>query len=158
MSSKTKPGEKGFSLILLCIGIAALIESVRMYIKEPTSSSYGALPLFLSIVIVVFMIKIILFENKKTGSESDGLTSKEKLNFAIKFIFTKDILIIFTLLISYCVSLVLGIGFEISTSLFLVIAMSYLMRGQYIKNIIYTSVCMAFILIVFKTIFQVILP
>lgn len=158
MGNKTKPGEKGFSFILLIIGILALIESIKMFVKDPTPSSYGALPLFLSIVIVVFMLKIILIEDKNTGSESDNLPFKEKVKSAISFIFTRDIIMVFLMLLGYCTMLILGLGFEISTTLFLILSMTYLMGGQILKNGIYTAISMGFILIVFKTIFQVILP
>ncbi len=157
-NEKTKPGEIGFSIIILCIGIGALIESIKMFLKDPTPSSFGALPLFLSVVIVFFMLKIILFEDRKTGSESDNLNFKEKVKSAVNHAFTKDILIIFFMLVCYCIMLLLNLGFNISTTIFLFVSMCYLMGGKYVKNIIFTVVIMAFILILFKTIFQVILP
>ena len=156
MSSKSKPGEKGFSIILLIIGVLALIESIRMYIKEPTSSSFGALPLFLSSVIVIFMLKIIFIEERSNGK--DKVSFKDFLVEIKKYAFPKDIVMIFILLVLYCLLLVMGVGFEISSTLFLMVSMTYLMRGQTFKNVIYTGIIMIFILLVFRTIFQVILP
>ena len=158
MSENQKPGEKGFSIILLIIGILALLESIKMFMKEPTSSSFGALPLFLSSVMVIFALKIILFEYRKSGSENKRANFKELFNSTIKYIFPKDIVVVFFLLILYCLFLVFGLGFEISSTIFLIAAMTYLMRGHILKNVIYTGISMAFILVVFKTIFQVILP
>ena len=157
MQEKRKPGEKGFSIMLLIVGILALIESIRMFMKEPTSSSFGALPLFLSSVMVLFMLKIIFFEYRKTGSDKKG-DFKDLFNSTIKYIFPKDIAVVFFLLIGYCLLLVFGLGFEIASTIFLIVAMTYLMRGHVLKNVIYTGLSMAFILVVFKTIFQVILP
>lgn len=158
MTKKRKPGERGFAIILLIVGVLALIESIKMFMKEPTSSSFGALPLFLSSVIVIFMLKIILFEDRENETDNKGSNFKELLDSILTFIFPKDIVVVFLFLIMYCLLLVFGLGFEISSTIFLIVAMTYLMRGQIFKNIIFTGLSMAFILIVFKTIFQVILP
>lgn len=157
-NEKIKPGEMGFSVIILCVGIGALIESVKMFLKDPVPSSYGSLPLFLSAVIVVFMLKVILIEDRKTGSENDNLSFKEKAKAVVNHAFTKDILIVFFMLVCYCIMLLFNLGFNISTTIFLFVSMCYLMGGKYVKNIIFTLIIMAFILILFKTIFQVILP
>lgn len=158
MTKKRKPGERGFAIILLIVGVLALIESIKMFMKEPTSSSFGALPLFLSSVIVIFMLKIILFEDRENETDNKGSNFKELLDSILTFIFPKDIVVVLLFLIMYCLLLVFGLGFEISSTIFLIVAMTYLMRGQIFKNIIFTGLSMAFILIVFKTIFQVILP
>lgn len=158
MSSKIKPGEIVFLFILLGIGAGALIESINMYMDDPTPSSYGAMPLFLSSIIVLFMIKIIFFESNKTVSESENFVLEEKFKIVVKYVFTKDILVVLLMLIGYCLLLVLGIGFELATPIFLFISMSYLMNGKYLQSLIFTVVVMVFILIIFNTIFQVILP
>lgn len=158
MPSKTKPGEKGFSIALLIIGILALIESIRMYMKEPTPSSFGALPLFLSSLIVICMIKIIFFEERSNKANASKISLKELLINIKNYVFPKDIVTIFIFMVVYCLLLVLGIGFEISSTLFLIISMTYLMRGQLLKNLIYTGIIMTLIFLVFSTIFQVILP
>lgn len=154
----TKPGEKGFSLIMLVIGILFLIESIRMFMEEPTSSSYGALPLFLSFSIVILMLKIILVEYRNNGTNKDKVSLIDSIISVKNYAFTKDIVFEFIFMVAYCILLILGLGFEISSSLFLLVSMTYLMRGQLLKNSIYTLITMAFILIVFKTVFQVILP
>jgi quinol-cytochrome oxidoreductase complex cytochrome b subunit len=158
MSENHKPSEKGFSAILLIIGILALIESVKMFKKEPTSSSFGALPLFLSSIVVIFMLKILIFENKKSDQVKKLYNLKDLVDSVVRYILHKDIVMVFLLLIVYCFMLVFGLGFEFSSTIFLITSMTYLMKGQIIKNAIYTGLAMAFILIVFKTIFQVILP
>ncbi|WFA07874.1 tripartite tricarboxylate transporter TctB family protein [Tissierella sp. Yu-01] len=158
MEKKRKPGERGFAIILLIVGILALIESMKMFMKEPTSSSFGALPLFLSSVIVIFMIKIILFEDRSTGTGNKKGNFKELINSTLRYIFPKDIIVVFLFLILYCLLLVFGLGFEMSSTIFLIASMTYLMRGQILRNVIYTGLSMTFILVVFKTIFQVILP
>lgn len=159
MENKLKPGEKGFSIVFLLFGLGALIESIKLFMKDPNSYSFGALPLFLSICIVICMLKIIFIENKRTQSkESNGLSFGQKVQEAFKYIFSKDIIVVLVLMIAYCIALYIGLGFEISTTAFLYISMCYLMGGQYLKNIPYTVLSMVFILVVFKAIFRIILP
>ncbi len=153
-----KPGEKGFSIIILVIGILFLIESIRMFMEEPTSSSYGALPLFLSVSIVILMLKIILVEYRNKGTNKEKVSLMDSITSVKNYVFTKDIVFQFIFVAAYCILLILGLGFEISSSLFLLVSMTYLMRGQLLKNSAYTLITMFFILIVFKTVFQVILP
>lgn len=118
MSENHKPGEKGFSAILLIIGILALIESVKMFKKEPTSSSFGALPLFLSSIVVIFMLKILIFENKKSDQVKKLYNLKDLVDSVVRYILHKDIVIVFLLLIVYCFMLVFGLGFEFSSTIF----------------------------------------
>ena len=158
MEKNRKPGERGFAIILLIVGVLALIESIKMFMKEPTPSSFGALPLFLSSIIVIFMLKIILFEDRKIVNDNKKSNFRELFKSTYKYIFPKDIVVVLFFLILYCLLLVLGLGFEISSTIFLIVTMTYLMRGQILRNVIYTGLSMTFILVVFKTIFQVILP
>ncbi len=158
MTNKIKPGEKAFSFIILIFSILALIESIRLFKSDPTSSSAGALPLFLSSIMLIFTLKIILLEDRKTGSENESIDRKEQFISAVQYIFPKDILVMFVFTLIYCLLLILGLGFVISTILFLIASMTYLMRGQIVKNVIYTAILMVFILIVFQTVFKVILP
>ena len=58
----------------------------------------------------------------------------------------------------YCIALNLKVGFYIATPVFLWVSMCYLMRKDYVKNILWTALCMAFILVVFRFIFSVMLP
>lgn len=156
MTEKKKTGELGFSIVLLAVGVLALIESIRMFTKEPTPSSFGAIPLFLSSTIVFFQAKIIFFELRK-ASNNDA-DEKQTWLMKIQQILPVDILVIFAALVVYCILLMFKVGFEVSTVVFLVFTMTYLMRGQLLKNLIYTAISMAFILVVFRWLFQVILP
>lgn len=159
MENKSKPGERAFSFVLLIIGSIFLVESIKMYIDEPTASSYGALPLFLSILIVILLLKIIIFEDREKTNEDQNINFRKKTKIALQFVFTKDIIVTSLFMIGYCIALYVGLGFKISTSLFLFITISYLMKDkQHLKNFLYTVICMAFVLLVFETVFSVILP
>ena len=158
MQGKRNLSEKGFSFIILLLALVLLLESIKMFMKDPIASSFGAMPLFLSLSIVGLMLKIITAEGKDKESENNRLSYGVKVKESFKYVFTKDIIVVFLLMLTYCVVLFMGLGFEISTTIFLFVAMSYLMGKQYMKSLLYTAVSMAFILLVFKTIFKVILP
>ena len=55
-------------------------------------------------------------------------------------------------------ALVLGINFYISTGLFLYATMCYLLRKDFLKNILWTALVMAFIVVVFRMLFGVVFP
>ena len=59
---------------------------------------------------------------------------------------------------AYCVLLANGIPFIVSSPIFLWAAMTYLERGNFVKNILFTAIVMAFVILVFKVGFHVVLP
>ena len=74
------------------------------------------------------------------------------------FVFQRDVLVELILILAYCFALNFGLGFYIATPLFLWISMCYLLRRDYVKNLLWTALCMAFIIVVFRFIFSVVLP
>jgi hypothetical protein len=59
---------------------------------------------------------------------------------------------------AYCAALLLHISFYIATPLFLWGAMCYLMRQNYLKNLLWTALCMGFIALFFEVLFNISLP
>lgn len=132
-----------FSLIVL--SIFAVFQSFKISGKELTSSSPGAFPVFISILLLIFSLWIFIEGNKK-----DKATSKDK-------IFTQEIIVIIILLVLYGL-LLEKLGFEISTFGFLFISISYLSKKEIFKNLIISSLTVVLIIFIFKTVFKVILP
>jgi len=152
-----QPGEKGFAFFLLIFGGIFFYQSILMYQKEPGASSYAAVPLFVSGLIVIFSIAIIISDWKK-ASQNHGLSFGGVLKQTMKYMLPTDVLVTFALILLYCAALYLGLGFVYATPVFLWISMSYLMRKNYVKNLLWTGLCMAFILLVFSYMFSVVLP
>ncbi|MBQ9595318.1 MAG: tripartite tricarboxylate transporter TctB family protein, partial [Synergistaceae bacterium] len=69
-----------------------------------------------------------------------------------------NVLIMLVLIVAYCVALLEGVSFYIATPAFLYISMCYLMRRDFLKNIIWTGIVMAFIVLVFRVLFSVVFP
>jgi hypothetical protein len=153
-----KPGEKGFNIFLLLMGLFFLSESIKMYQVKPGASSYAAVPLFVSILIVVFSMITIISDIRKKTPTSVSVTKGQMFKNAILFIFPKDIVVILLLILLYCIGLYVGLGFYIVTPVFLWISMCYLMGEKFLHNILWTALSLAFIFVMFSTIFKVVLP
>ncbi len=151
------PGEKGFAVFLLLFGSFFLWQSWTLYQEHPGADSAGAVPLFVSALVVIFAICIIV-SDLKAPSVNQGLGIGEQVKKTLGFIFQSDVLVELLLILAYCVALNFGLGFYIATPLFLWISMCYLMRKDYAKNLLWTALCMAFIVVVFRFIFSVVLP
>ena len=132
-----------FSLILL--SVFAVFESIKISGSELTSTSPGAFPLFVSVLLLGFSIWIFV-----EGSKRKEDASKDK-------IFTKEIIFIIILLFLYSL-LLESIGFEIATLGFLFFSISYLSKKNTIRNLLISLLTVGIIIFVFKTIFKVILP
>ena len=151
------PGEKGFAVFLLAFGAFFLWQSVVLYGEHPGADSAGAVPMFVSALIVILALAIIITD-RKAPSVNKGLAAGEVLKKTLGYMFQKDVLVEMVLILAYCIALNFGLGFYIATPVFLWVSMCYLMRKDYVKNILWTALCMAFIVIVFRFIFSVMLP
>lgn len=150
-------GEKGFAVVLLLIGLFFTWQSVLLYRDAPGASSYGAVPLFCSCLIDLFSI-ILLITDRKKPSASTGLSPLAAIKAAVKHLFSLDILVMSGLVLLYCVCLYLGLGFMVATPVFLWASMTFLSRGSYVKNLLWTALCMLFIYLIFRVLFSVVLP
>lgn len=154
---KYHPGEKGFAIFLFLFGLFFTYQSFLMYIAKPGASSHAAVPLFVSILIVIFSTLIFIFDFKK-DSTNDGIPFSKKIEKTLYYMLPKDVLVIIVLILLYCIALMFNFGFYLITPLFLWAAMSYLMNKNYVKNILWTALNLLFIYIVFSFVFNVVLP
>lgn len=152
-----QPGEKGFAVFLLLFGLFFTWQSIKLYRQAPGASSYGAVPLFCSAVIVLFSVAILITDRKKR-SVNTGQTFKTVLRNTVSHIVSRDIVVVTACVLAYCIALYLGAGFMIATPVFLWGVMTYLSGGNYLKNLLWTALCMLFIYLVFQLLFSVVLP
>ena len=154
------PGEKIFTLILFLSGIGAVILAVQLWQKVdgPKSSSAAAVPLFVAVVWAVLAF-FMLLDNRKEKSPLDRLkTVSEKVKGGIEYVFPPSVRWIVLFCIIYCVLMYFGLSFYIATALFLWGSMTYLMKGGFLKNLLWTAILIAFAVIVFRMIFGVVFP
>lgn len=165
-------GEKGFAVFWLLFGLFFFWQSVLLYQEHPGIDSCASIPLFVSGAIVVCAL-IILFIDRNAPSKSHGKPVKEVIQDSLITMFPLDIVVALVMMLIYCIALNMGLGFYPSTFCFLWILMTWFMRNQYIrnrqfdgkifgkiaiKNILWTAICLIFILLVFTYLFSVVLP
>ena len=150
-------GEKGFAFFLLIFGAFFLWQSLLLYMEHPGADSAGAVPMFVSALIVILAIAIII-SDWKAPSVNQGIPAGEIIRQTLGYMFQKDVLVEMGMILAYCIALNFGLGFYIATPVFLWVSMCYLMRKDYVKNVLWTALCMGFIVVVFRFIFSVMLP
>lgn len=153
-------GEKVFSVVLLLAGLGAFCLAMELWMRmsEPKIASAAALPLFVSGLWVI-MALLAVIENFKLDTPLTGISDwKEKILAGLRYVLPKEVLVVFLAILVYCALLLAGVSFYIATPLFLYGSMCYLMRKDYLKNIIWTAIVMAFIVVVFRMLFSVIFP
>lgn len=154
---KFQPGEKGFPVFLFLFGCFFTYQSFLMYQKAPGASSYAAVPLFVSVLIVAFSALIFIFDFHAKSVNHDRPLG-EKIKKSMAYIFQKDVLVMMGLILLYSIALRFNIGFYIVTPIFLWLSMSYLMRKNLLRNVLWTALSLLFIFVVFSFAFRVVLP
>lgn len=154
-SSDTKteygPGEMYFTLILLLINIAFLVESSKMEgILQKSYNKGGFLPQIISITSII-MIVIIGLRGFKDESKA------VKLIEVFRYVFSRDVLIMLTMVIVYALVLK-HLRYKLSTFLFLFLSMISIDRYKPFYKIITSFCIMAASVFIFSTIFKVLLP
>lgn len=156
-------GEKVFSFILLIVGVIALKLSVDLWFsislrRGPRIASAAAVPVFVSALWVIMSLWTVIENFKLSTPLSKIKGTGEKIMKALAYALPLNVLIMLVLIVAYCAALVEGVSFYIATPAFLYISMCYLMRKDYVKNILWTGIVMAFIVVVFRLLFSVVFP
>ena len=156
-------GEKVFSVILLLVGCVALYLSINLWFsislrRGPRIASAAAVPVFVSALWGLMSLWTVIENFRLTTPLSSVKGLGNKFIKAIQYAMPLNVLIMLVLIIAYCVALLEGVSFYIATPAFLYISMCYLMRKDFLKNIIWTAIVMAFIVLVFRVLFSVVFP
>lgn len=153
-------GEKVFAIVLLVAGLIAFAMAMELWgrMKEPKIASAAAVPVFVS-GLWSLMALLTVIENVKQSTPLSGKKRiAEKIKAAIGYALPMNVMAVIGMILVYCVLLLQGISFYIATPLFLYGAMCYLTRKDYGKNILWTAIVMAFIVLVFRMLFSVVFP
>ena len=155
MTKKNKPGELGFALLLLVFSVAVFVMSIQMFVKSSFDfSSYGGVPTIMSGLMVVLMVGVT-YRTAKAPSDAKEKTSIGK---SLGYVLSRDVLVFLAIVIIYCATMSIGIPFIISTPVFLLVSMQYLMGTGWKWNLIYTVAMTISVYVIFVEIFHVSLP
>lgn len=157
-ANELQKGEKGFTVVLLLISCFFLFQSILLYRKNPGPSSCAALPLGASGLLTALVLWNIILDIKKKTPLSSIASFVERARGAMAYGFPKNVVVMVGIIVLYSLALLLGLGFYIATPLFLWGSMCYLLRKDYLKNLIWMAICMLFIFVVFTLAFSVVLP
>lgn len=152
-----KAGARLVPVLILLLGAGSLPEAIKLYRNDPAVNGSGIFPIVISLIMVVLSILEILKE-RKSSSEITGLPLKQKLAKVVDYLIPKNVFFMLVVVVLYCVALGIGIGFEISTTLFLLISMIFYIPKKLPKNIAYTAITMVSLVVIFKIVFSVVLP
>lgn len=153
-------GEKVFAFVLLILGLIAFGLALQLWFKmsEPRIASAAAMPLFVSALWSI-MALLTVIENVKLTSPLSALSDrKKKIIEGLRYAMPFEVVIMLLAILAYCTLLLFGVSFYITTPLFLYGCMCYLTRKHYLKNILWTAIVMAFIVVVFRMLFSVVFP
>jgi len=155
--AQTKPGEKIFSFLLLLLGIYFTWQSYQYFLDKPAISEYGALPLILGVILIILSGVTIVtdfFRESELKSQKPG----QRIVNTLKYLVPRADAVMILLIAIYTTTFFLGVSFWINTPIFLWVSMAYLHRRDYLKNILWIGIILAFIYLVFKVAFSVVFP
>ena len=158
---KLKPGERAFSYIMLAFSLWLLWQSAKMWQKAPGFTSYAAVPMMISVVMTVCMIIVIFVEDIRAVTEKRGDTAAERIKYAARQILPLNVALFILLIAVYLIMLLLGVNFLVSSAVFMMGTMTYLMpkdKKSFLGNLGFTAIILVVIYLVFELIFKVSLP
>lgn len=153
-----KPGEKGFTLILLAVALFCLAQALLLWREKPGLAGPAGVPI-LSAALVSALLTAAVIRNIKAPSETPRtLPVRERLMRALRYAVSRDVLYAFAALALYGALLAAGASFYLVTPLFLYGLTTVFSRGNYLKNLLPAALCTAFVYVVFELLFHVQLP
>lgn len=147
-------GETGFLTVLALFSLICLAASLRIFVKAPTLSGEGTMPLITSVILLAMSV-MIRFEIRgcPRGLEK-GLALGQKARELFHFLFPDAVGLIILYCLLYAVLLGL-VGFPIATFAFLAGSMMTLNQARKGRALVISAVTLACILVLFQFIFKV---
>lgn len=154
---KKRPLEKGEAGFLAVLGVFSLVctaASVRIFVKAPTLSGEGTVPLITSVILLAMSV-VMRFEVRgcPRGFEK-GAALGQRARELFRFLFPGMVGLIVVYCLLYTV-LLKFVGFPIATFAFLAGSMLTLNRADKVRSLLISAVTLACILVLFQFIFKV---
>ncbi len=144
------PGERAFTLVLLAFSLFLLVQAFRISGFESVSSP-GVFPMIAALVMVV-SLAAALFRDRAAPPPSDGGPA------AFFREVTPPVLLLTLALIVALMLTLEPAGFPFAAGGFLFAAILLLQRGRPVRAAIVAAVALTAIYVVFRLVFQVVLP
>lgn len=145
-----KPGEIYFIISLFLLAGAFLLESLKLKgIMQGSSNGPGVIPQIMSLSIL-FMLCLVFIQYVRNHKEFAPIK-------AVRYLFSTEVITLLVLVTLYALLLEL-LYFEITSLLFLWAGMFLLERNNPLKKLIISICVLGSILLVFNSVFKVVLP
>lgn len=151
-------GEKGFTVILLAVACFFLYQSILLWINKPGVDGPAIIPLISSGAVVLLTLLEVIRNLRKRTVIAKGIGIRAMAKQVRAYLLPTNVLVAVAAIIGYCALLVLGVSFYIVTPVFLWGLMTFYSKGNYLKNLLWTAICMVFILLVFRLLFNIMMP
>lgn len=158
VQAELQSGEKVFTFVMFVFCAVMFYQSYLLWNKNPGLSGPATFPMITSGFPMLLLFFSIIGNFRKKTPVSGVASLGEKTKIVIEYLFSRNVTIALIFIVSYCLLLSYGVPFYVTTSLFLWGLMTLLYKGNYVKNVIWTAMCIAFIFVVFGLGFGVIMP
>ncbi|MCL1976005.1 MAG: hypothetical protein FWG61_07605 [Firmicutes bacterium] len=150
-----KPGERVFTAALFLLGVAAFWQSLLLWFRvSPPAlalASAAALPMFMSLLwLALCFMNFFTITGKKLPAAGIWQSFQYMLPYPLPAMIAA--------IAAYCAALLLQVSFYIATPLFLYACICYLTRRGFFINLLWTSLCIGLIFLVFTMLFRIVLP
>lgn len=152
-AGERRPGELVFALILVVFSVAAFWQAYQIS-GFAGKTTPGVFPMLASGTLVVSGLLILLSAAKAPPPDA-GSSSVVKRFFSE--VFSLHHMVLIGLVLGYLFLMPL-LGFVASSGIFLVIAFQFLWRKNVLVTLLLTAVSLATIYVIFREVFQVVLP
>lgn len=157
--SDLRPGEKVFTVLLLAVCVFMFYRSWLLWKQFPGIDGPATVPMMASGLPALLLIFSVIGNVRRTSPLSYGnMSIPEKISVLREYLISRNIVVSLIFIVCFCLLLSFGVPFYIVASLFLWGLMSFLAKGNYLKNVLWTSLCLIFVAVVFGMLFNVVMP
>ena len=156
--SPKRQGERGFSLLLLVFSTAAFWQSHAISGFTGLSTA-GVFPMLASATMIAAALCILIQSLRHPGEVEFGTPDPEESSTKGFFqsIFPLRIVIVVIMIAGYVIAMPI-LGFLLSSAVYLFLSFSYLWRKSFVVSLLVTLVSVASVYLIFRKLFQVVLP
>ena len=115
VEQRLPPAGRISTLLFLTVGLIFFVQSLQLFLEDPSPSGYGIFPLLVSGLLLILTV-VDYIQKLKIKSELDGLPMKEKVTITIKYLFPVNSVIFLFMSIAFYIAITLGVPFMVAAT------------------------------------------
>jgi len=157
--SDLRPGEKVFTVLLFSACVFMFYRSWLLWKQFPDIDGPAMVPMMASALPALLLLFSVIGNVRMTSPLShEKMSIPGKISILREYLISTNIVVSLIFIVCFCLLLSFGVPFYIVASVFLWGLMSFLAKGDYLKNVLWTALCMIFVAVVFGMLFNVVMP